>query len=417
MTNLKKRIISAAAAGVMALNVVTPALATEIVISGNGANSDNEVAVQTVNTTVVNQSNNANVTNKVKSDADTGENKANYNTGGNVGIQTGDAKVTANVSNNLNSNHAEVDCCAANGADVTISGNGAKSDNKVNLTNVNATTLGQANTATVNNDVDADADSGDNDAGYNTGGDVVILTGSAKTNVDVSTTANVNSAKIGNGHSATPTPSASFMIIGNGAHSDNTILAGLTNATVVGQTNTANVTNDVDAEAESGDNDANFNTGGDVVIMTGDAKTHVDVDTAVNFNAADIDCGCEFDVLAKIAGNGAESYGRNHDENYIGVNLANTQAVGQGNNAYLTNDVEDDADSGDNEASKNTGAVDHETDPAVVTGDAESHTSVSNSGNVNVLGDLPFDMPDFPEVDVDFNLSAVWAWMFMGMSF
>lgn len=424
MTNLKRRIISAAAAGVMALNVVTPALATEIVIDGNGANSDNYVTVNNTNTTSVTQNNTANVTNTVKTDADTGDNKANYNTGGNVGIQTGDAEVKANVSNTLNSNQAQVNCCAAAGTDVKISGNGAKSDNTVKLGNTNLNSVTQNNNAKVTNDVDADAETGDNKAGSNTGGDVVILTGDAKVGVDVSTVANVNSAKIGNGYSAMPTPSASFMIVGNGAGSDNFIEAGLNNTNNVKQTNNATVLNEVDADAETGDNDANFNTGGDVVIMTGDAKAKVDVDNSVNFNAADIDCGCEFDVLAKIAGNGAEADNHHHgwfkkwwdkDQNVITLDLVNTQLVGQTNGANLNNDVDvDDAETGDNEASSNTGAVDHASDPAIVTGDAYAETNVSNSGNMNVLGNLPFNMPEMPQVDFSFNMAFLWA-MF-GMS-
>lgn len=415
MTNFKKQVFSVVTAGVMIANVATPAFATTIEISGNGAGSDNAVAVQTTNTTTVSQSNTANVTNTVKTNADTGDNKANYNTGGNVGIQTGDAKVTANVSNDLNKNMASVDCCAASDTEVKISGNGAKSNNEVGLTNVNATTVAQTNAATVNNDVDVDAETGDNKAGLNTGGDVVIKTGNAKVNVDVNTLANVNSAQVGGGMSATPTPKASFLITGNGAGSDNAILASLVNATTVGQTNNANIDNEVDVDAETGDNEANFNTGGDVVILTGNSDVEVDVDNAVNFNFADVDCGCEWDVTAKIAGNGAEAHYGDMVDNYIGLNLAQVQTVGQGNNGYLNNDVDvDDAETGDNEAGYNTGAVDHESDPAIVTGNANSKTSVSNSGNVNSIGSLPFDMPEMPEVDFSFNFAALWA--FFGMS-
>lgn len=424
MTTLKKQIFSVLTAGVMVANVATPALAsTTIEIKGNGAGSDNSAAVQTTNTTTVSQNNTANVNNNIKTDADTGGNKANLNTGGNVGIQTGNAKVEANVTNDLNKNVANVDCCGASNTEVKISGNGAKSDNTVNLTNVNANGVSQNNTANVNNNVKVDAETGDNKAGLNTGGDVVIKTGNAKAKVDVNTMANVNSAVIGGGHSATPTPSASFIISGNGAGSDNYIAAGLTNTNTVGQSNAANINNNVDVDAETGDNDANFNTGGDVVILSGDPLHHggatveVAVDNAVNFNFADVDCGCEYDVTAKIAGNGAEADHKwwDKDDNYIGLNLANTQAVGQGNGSNLNNNVDvDDADTGDNEASSNTGAVDHETDPAIVTGSANSKTSVSNSGNMNVVGDLPFDMPEMPEVDFSFNFAALFA-MF-GMS-
>lgn len=414
MTNFKKQVFSVLAAGSMVLNTAVPAFAsTTIEISGNGAGSDNAAAVQTVNTTSVSQSNTANVTNSVNTNADTGDNKANYNTGGNVGIQTGDAKATVNVSNDLNKNMAEIDCCGASDTDVKISGNGAYSNNEVGLVNSNTNAISQSNDADVDNDIDVDAETGNNDAGKNTGGDVVIKTGNAKVNVDVNTMANVNSAKIGGGHSATPTPSASFMIVGNGAGSDNKIAAALINATTIGQDNEADIENDVDVDAETGDNEANFNTGGDVVIMTGDSKAEVDVDNAVNFNFADVDCGCEYDILAKIAGNGAEAHHGDEVDNYIGLTLENIQAVGQGNDADLDNDVDvDDAETGDNEAGYNTG--DPGSDPAIVTGDANSTTSVSNSGNVNTVGDFSLDLPELPEVDFSFNFAALWA--FLGMS-
>jgi len=422
MTNFKKQVFSVLTAGVMVANVATPAFAsTTIEISGNGAGADSQVAVQSTNTSTVTQNNTANVNNTVKTDAVTGDNKANYNTGENVGIQTGDAKVDVNVANDLNKNMATVDCCAAQDTEVKVSGNGANSDNTVNLTNVNATGVTQNNTANVSNDVDVDAETGNNKAGLNTGGDVVILTGDAKVNVDVTTLANVNSAQVGGGHSATPTPSASFMIIGNGAGSDNTIAAALVNATTVAQNNVADIDNEVDVDAETGENEANFNTGGDVVILTGDAKVNAEVDNAVNFNFADVDCGCVFDVTAKIAGNGAEAdnhYGKwwDKDDNYIGLNLANTQAVGQGNLANLDNEVDvDDADTGENEAGYNTGAVDYVSDPAIVTGNAHSSTSVSNSGNINSVGDLPFGMPEMPNVNFSFNMAALWAMIGLSM--
>src|SRR4029079_13974415 len=136
-------------------------------------------------------------------------------------------------------------------------------------------------------------------------------------------------------------------------------------------------------------------------------------DNAVNFNFADVDCGCEWDVLAKIAGNGAEEHHNDEVDNLISLLLDNVQAVGQGNTANLTNDVDDaDADTGDNETGFNTGEVG--SDPAIVTGDAVSKTSVSNSGNVNTLGDFGFELPELPEADLSINFAALWA--FFGLS-
>ena len=122
MTNLKKQIFSVITAGVMVANIATPAFAsTTIEISGNGAGSDNFSTVSQNTTTSVTQTNNANVTNTVNADAKTGGNDANFNTGGDVTIDTGDATVKADIKNSLNSNAAEVNCCAAGSTDVKIS--------------------------------------------------------------------------------------------------------------------------------------------------------------------------------------------------------------------------------------------------------------------------------------------------------
>jgi hypothetical protein len=409
MTNYKRQLISVLSAGAMLLNVSMPVVATgtTIEISGNGAGSDNWTTVTQSSTTSVSQNNNANVTNNVDAKASTGNNDANYNTGGDVVVSTGDAEVKAKVANQLNTNVAEVDCCELGPTDVKISGNGAYSNNGVLLEQAQETSVAQNNNAYVTNNVDADAKTGGNDANLNTGGDVLISTGNAKVDADVSTTANVNSAKVGSGNGSS-NPSASFIISGNGAGSDNYITALLANATSVAQNNNANVTNNVDAYANTGKNDANYNTGGDVVILTGNAEVDADVDNMVNFNHADVDCGCVWDVLAKITGNGAEEHHGDLPDNLITLTLATAQEVGQGNEAALTNNLDDlKAKTGKNDANLNTGDVD--SDPAIVTGNAKVDSDVSNSGNVNVLGDLPFDFPELPEVEFSFNWHAFWA--------
>lgn len=409
MTNFKKQVFSVVTAGVMVANIATPALAeTTIQITGNGADSSNWSTVAQTNTTTVSQNNSANVTNNVNADAKTGGNDANFNTGGDVQVNTGNATTDVDVTNALNSNSANVDCCGNGNTEVEISGNGAKSENGVALVNTNATTVAQNNDANVRNNIDTNAKTGGNEAGSNTGGDVTIKTGNAKAGATVVTTANSNSAHVGGGHGLT-NPSAKFVISGNGAESKNSIVAGLTNATTVAQNNDAHINNDVDADAKTGDNDANFNTGGDVTIDTGDATTDVNVANAVNFNHADVDCGCLLDLTAKVAGNGANS------DNIIELGLANFQVVGQDNEACLFNEVDGDAKTGYNDANSNTGEVDHASDPAVVTGNATSNTDVENSGNVNTVGDFDFDMPEMPNVEFSFSMAALWAWFGMNV--
>ncbi len=415
MANFKTRLTTAIATGSVLPHALAPVTfaQTTIEISGNGAGSENEVNVTQNTTTTVTQSNQAYVDNDVDVDADTGDNDANFNTGGNVTVSTGNANVTANVSNNLNKNVAQVDCCVAGGnTDVTISGNGAFSDNDVELNQDSTTTLNQSNYANVDNDVDVDADTGGNDAGFNTGdGDVTIRTGNATVNATVNTTANANWAKVG-GNNQGGTGNVSLRILDNGAGSENEILANLSNTTNLTQSNQAYVDNDVEADADTGDNDANFNTGdGDVTIVTGNAQVDASIDNWVNFNAADVDCGCVFGgLLAKIAGNGAEPGFSSDDDNTITVTLGGLQSYSQGNYSNLDNDLDELAtETGDNEASKNTAGSNG--DPSVVTGNAKVNASVSNEGNHNILGDVT--LPSLPDIDFDVNWAEFWA--FFGM--
>jgi hypothetical protein len=419
MNDTKRKLATAIATGALLLNAFTPIAfaSTTIQISGNGAGSDNYANVTQTSTTVVNQTNTANVTNNVNANADTGDNKANFNTGGNVTINTGNANITANVSNTLNSNQAEVKCCQAGNTDVLIEGNGAFSNNTVNLTQVGATSVNQNNNAYVTNNVDAYADTGDNKAKWNTGGDVTINTGNATVNTSVSTQANSNWAKVSPVLGSGSSTEVALRILGNGAGSDNFIGATLIKTTGVNQSNSAYVNNDVYADADTGDNKAKFNTGGDVVIDTGNAKVTADVDNMVNFNSADVDCGCAFGLLAKIDGNGAdadehENYG---DPNVITALLVSTQVVDQGNGTSLYNDVDGNADTGDNKAKWNTGETNGSSDPSVITGDATDNVGVSNSGNVNALnsGVHPFPMPEMPQVGTEINWAALLA--FFGM--
>lgn len=411
MTKYTKQIISVVSAGTMLLSLATPALAdSEIVISGNGATSTNFAQVSQTNTTAVSQSNTANVTNNVSSNANSGGNTANFNTGGSVGIGTGAASSTTNVANNLNSNAAAVNGCACDaGVNVKISDNGAGSKNTAApITVVNSTSLGQTNTANVTNNVGSNSNSGGNTANLNTGGTVMIGTGPASSTSNVKTTANSNSASLGGATAGALSPSASFVIAGNGAGSQNFITATLVNASQIGQTNSANITNDVVANANSGKNDASFNTGGTVMVGTGAASSTVGVDNMVNFNVANTDCGCLMDTLGKIVDNGATSL------NTLALTLSNSDVLGQGNGATLRNNAGANSDSGSNTVNLNTGGV--HTDPSIMTGPATNNTNVNNSGNVNTVGTTPLmvTLPGGSTVGVSFNLQALLA--FFGVS-
>lgn len=392
---LKTRFTTAFATGAVLLNALAPlsfAQSTDIQISGNGAFSDNTANVSTSNDVRVTQDNNANINNDVDVDANTGNNDANFNTGGDTTVRTGDANVDVSVTNVANKNVASVTNCCSQSTDVLISGNGAYSDNTVRLDSDNNVRLTQDNYARINNDVDVDANTGDNDAKFNTGGDVAIVTGDADVDVDLLTMVNANSAMIGGGDGDGGTLSA--RILDNGAFSDNSIRLDFDNDVRLNQDNRAHVDNDVDVDADTGRNDANFNTGGDVDVVTGDANVDVNVDTLANFNAANIDdCGCFSDVLAEIDGNGAFS------DNSIRADFDNDLRLSQDNDLRLHNDVDVDADTGHNDAEFNTGS---NGDTSIDTGDVNSGVDLNNHSNVNLLN-AGSDMLDDLEFSFDFD--------------
>lgn len=400
----KSRFTTAIATGAVLLNALAPVAlassANDLTVAGNGVNSTNNVTVNNSSATVVNQTNNANIKNNVSSNANTGGNDASFNTGGDVKIKTGDAVAKTNISNAVNLNKASVaNCGGCNGGafDVKVKGNGVGSENDVNLNKENEVFVNQDNDANIRNHVDANAKTGGNDAGFNTGGDVKINTGFAFTNVTVDNKANANFAKIGGGHG--DSDGSSVKIKGNGAYSDSNVDLNEASAIVLDQDNDADIRNNIDANAKTGHNDGSFNTGGDVKIKTGDAWTNVEVGNLVNFNAATIDCDCVLgDLDVKVKGNGVGS------DNNVDSDTENELFNEQDNDADLWNNIDGNAKTGYNEAGFNTG--DEYGDPSVKTGDAQSTTGVSNSGNANFFHNgNSFHLPGNWELGVDWDLS------------
>lgn len=431
MNKFAYKLATAASTAALVMGSFGPAAlgATTITINGNGADSDNEVELSQNTTTYVEQSNVADIENNVNANASTGGNSASRNTGGDVTVDTGDATTNVAVSNTANQNVANVQGCCPQDIDLTITGNGADSDNDIDIAGKqgisNTVDVRQYNDADVENNVDANAKTGRNDADRNTGGAVTISTGNATTGVTVNNRLNSNWASVGgNGAGG----SLDIEISGNGADSDNEVELDLDNSVWVVQDNKADVENNVDADASTGGNDADRNTGGDVSIDTGDAEVDVNVTNLANFNAADLQsCGCEEDLSVKVAGNGADSDndvkleldsvlgalqtndfdcdGRDHHGprgpiDILSFNEDGGDHRGGGN----CSDVDADATTGYNDADRNTGEVDG--DPSVTTGNATSDVDVENTANSNIFGDVEFDIPDF-----DWNLNGFVFWL------
>lgn len=409
MNTISKTVASAVAAGAVLLNAGAGlAIFADTTISGNGAGSASFVTNTQTNTTTVSQDNSANVSNTVTNTQDTGHNTATFNTGGDVVIGTGSATSSVDISNALNANVAKLGCCSSPASTTTVSGNGALSTNVVNSTQDNTKTLSQNNDATVSNDVANTQNTGFNDASLNTGGSVTVATGGTASEVALSTRANANEAVIGSpaAASVSSTPAANI-IFGNGAGSSNFITNTSDNSLTASQNNSADVSNDVAVSQDTGYNTGRFNTGGDVLIHTGSARSLVGIDNMLNFNHLSADCGCVTDSVNKIVGNGAGIGLHPSSDSFIFESLGggntitntndNSRTFSQDNSSDLSNETAFDQSTGYNDNSLSTAGI-FGGDPWIVTGNTSNDVMTHNAGNLNVLGS---------GVDVTFDLSGL----------
>lgn len=313
--------------------------------SGNGAYSDNFANAENTTNDTTNQTNDAIINNGMVLVADSGNNDAKLNTGGDSNITTGDANVSANVMNFANNNFAgNVIYGAVNifgnlvgdiiltqemmntlcggtceGSTTAVnSGNGEGSTNIANASNTYNENIFQNNEADITNTILVDTNTGGNDTNFNTGGNNSIATGDASTDINVLNIANMNLVggnywlvlvnQAGNwvgqimggpaGSNVAGSPLMEFLIDpvtgaitamtsgneGNGAGSNNsTNVSNETNKTI-NQTNTAAINNTLDLSANTGNNTASYNTGGDSNITTGDANIVANIVNFVNNN-------------------------------------------------------------------------------------------------------------------------------------
>jgi hypothetical protein len=171
---------------------------------GNGAGSTNTATSTKSDYKKVQQNNKAIQVNSVTNVQNTGENKANKNTGADVGVYSGSAKAKTNITNNANANVAHVsdDCgCEGNGPVGNV-GNGADSHNTATSANSSTTKVKQNNFAFQANGVTNVQNTGGNEANKNTGSvwgdsDVGVGSGNAHSTTNITNNANYNEAVVG----------------------------------------------------------------------------------------------------------------------------------------------------------------------------------------------------------------------------
>ena len=421
-----------------------------IVNSGNGTDSQNSGSATISDQQNTFQDNSAHVTNDLNQGAVSGANSASSNTGGDASITTGDANVSGTLITAVNTNMAGVavsefniadnqtgdyvldfaaNCivgCGSGSTSVANTGNGANSNNLANATQVIDTGTFQTNDAAIDNSMTLAANSGDNRADRNTGGDSTITTGDANVSANALTLANNNLAgqilygvvniygelvgdiifpeELLSGCCAGSTSVANT---GNGADSTNTAGANLSTANTTVQTNVAEINNNLNLDAISGDNSTSRNTDGNNSITTGNTSVDAQVLNIANSNIAGGvwwlvlvneagqwvgrimgapdganfagSSGSEFsvndagEITVVNSGNGAGS------QNQAAVDQSQSNTTIQTNTLALNNNLNLSANTGGNSASRNTGG-----NSSVTTGDAQIMANLVNFVNNNI---------------------------------
>lgn len=266
--------------------IFTPSVsALELVVTDNGSGSTNEVNIEVETETSVTQTNDANIQNSVTEDLNTGGNVASDNTDGDVNIQTGDINSESSISNELNNSYVETEACCAT-TDVKISGNGADSQNSVNLNQNTNTNINVANNAQITNSINGTANTGGNKANNNTNESVSIDTGNINVqNEIVNDPVNTSFVQASSGFSK-----LSAAISDNGASSENIIKADFNDDLNILINHSADIGNYIIWDANTGDNEVSGNTGGDVSISTGNIDIVNFIENFVNIGGVDVVC-------------------------------------------------------------------------------------------------------------------------------
>jgi hypothetical protein len=309
----------------------------EVSNAGNGSESENTASADVVQNDNTFQNNDAQLNNNMVLVSDSGGNTADKNTNGDSSIETGDANVSGNIINLVNNNftgeviYAVVNVfgnligdiilpdgtvlsCCSGSVSAQNSGNGADSTNTASVDQTTSDNVYQFNNADIENNLLLSATTGGNETSKNTNGNSSIETGGSSVIAQVTNIANLNllggnywlvivneagrwiGRILGASDNTNYAGSEVFEFVvdeygqitvsnsGNGAGSVND--AGVsqeTNNTVV-QNNNANIVNNVYLSANTGDNSASKNTGGDSNIKTGDANIIANIVNFVNNN-------------------------------------------------------------------------------------------------------------------------------------
>ena len=356
--------------------------------------------------------NEANVENFGTTTAETGDNTASSSPDGATEIETGTAVAVANIANVVNTNiinsngfllllnwlfgygqfdlrDLDFEAFSRGSSDSDFLSGRTQSNCEIDACEVADVdyTVTNSNTATTTNNQVVRASTGGNTA---SGGDASIETGNAYAAANVVNVANTNIIdsnyllltlnNIGSYIGDIVLPSAKFfsVLFGGGIFGGNT---------TIDNDNTATVDNNVSVDAETGDNTAT----GTSTVETGDAVADANVVNHINQNLVG---GSSVNILFKVHGDWSgeifglpEGLAWDHTSEGIHIySLGSDGGVGGGgsttisntNNAYIQNNVEVRALTGENKVEGGDGSIE--------TGDAYAAANVVNVANTNVVG-------------------------------
>lgn len=403
-----KKVSTFIAASALSLNAFAPVTfaADSTTISGNGSFSTNTSSVLDNHSSTIVQDNNSSISNSISVSSNTGGNSLNDNTGGDSFLRTGDTSTTVRVNNmtNLNQVLGSNSTTPVVADPVVIDGNGSGSNNNSTQVTNHTSSVFQTNDADLDNTIGVSAVTGGNSLNRNTGGDVAAITGHAITDVRVQNAANLNWVS-GHGYSAGIRTPADFTISGNGAASQNSIVASENHSSSIVQDNFTDIDNSLAVSALTGGNSGNDNTRGSVLIDSGMVSTLVGVRNIGSVNAAS-----HFGSMSSAAGdtvrvmdNGAFS------SNLYSDSVNHTSSLFQGTDESVfdvDNAVAINGTTGANVSDRNTlGTGDS---VASLTGHSVYTVGVENTGNANMVGSFTgFQLPNGTTLNFGFDWNAL----------
>ncbi|NTV30486.1 hypothetical protein HGA91_00705 [candidate division WWE3 bacterium] len=264
---------------------------------------------------------------------------------------------------------------------ITNSTNGRDSQNSGTIQINRESSVYQTNNVQIDNNINQNANTGDNKVQDNLGG-VDVKTGDVNQEASVVNNAGENVAQL---QQCDCDYDVEIVNEKNGRDSENTAAFNATQASSLMQTNNVDVNNKLKQNANTGDNalkDNNSDT--EVSVQTGDVDQDASVETLSGGNHAVLGSrnGGSSSFSLTNSTNGRDS------ENSVFANVNHSNVAVQSNEVDVDNNLDQHANTGDNDAKDNLGGA------AAETGSVDQTAKIANTAGANVLaaGDCMCDV-------------------------